>query len=172
MRRSNLTFSREGYNEMQKETKKAFSKMDKTLLPLSWQNFDDYCHMLVEKIRKSKVKFKNIYGEPRGGLVVAVRLSHLLGIPVIVNTNFATERTLFVDDIVDTGKTYQYVRLHHKIAVLFWNPNALFEPTFYVSPKVPNSWIVFPWEKGLKHKMTEKELKEYRINRQLDEEAC
>jgi len=117
-------------------------------LPMSWKNFDDYCNMLAEQIRKSKIKIKNIYGVPRGGLVVAVRLSHLLNKPMITNWEDRVTETLIVDDCVDSGATLASPACMRcwNIAVLFWNPNASFEPKFYVSPKSPEIWIVFPWE--------------------------
>jgi hypoxanthine phosphoribosyltransferase len=118
-------------------------------LKMSWENFEDYAKMLAEKIEKSRIKISNIYGEPRGGLVLAVRLSHLLNKPLILDWQEHNDYTLIVDDCVDSGGTLASRACSRiwKIAVLFWNPNASFEPKFYVSPKHPDVWIEFPWEK-------------------------
>ena len=103
--------------------------------------------MLAEQIKKSGKNYSGIYGEPRGGLVVAVRLSYLLNIPFVEGPDYLGSDGLYVDDVVETGETLKFTVEFNNIAVLFWNPSALFEPTFYVSPKVPNSHIIFPWEK-------------------------
>jgi len=114
--------------------------------------------ILTEKIALSKpIDF--IYGFARGGLPIAVHLSHHLGIPLTTSTaqlftppHLKKKTVLLVDDIYDTGNTI------HKIidrvdcataytAVLFYNPkNNKYgtTPTFYVQST--NNWIVFPWE--------------------------
>lgn len=123
---------------------------DKTwIFHMTWQQFDDYANELADKIKKSRIKISNIYGVPRGGLVLAVKLSHLLGKPIIVNWADRTPETLIVDDCVDTGKTLASSACARvwKIAVLFYCPSSSFEPKFYVSPKSPEIWIEFPWEK-------------------------
>ena len=73
---------------------------------MTWEEFNDSCDMIVEAIKKYyPFKFKNIYGIPRGGLVLAVRLSHLLDLPIIIHKTKIGQNTLIVDDIADTGKT-------------------------------------------------------------------
>ena len=46
---------------------------------ITWEQFDYGCREIAEWARDRN--YDDIYGIPRGGLVVAVRLSHLLGIP-------------------------------------------------------------------------------------------
>jgi hypoxanthine phosphoribosyltransferase len=117
-------------------------------LEMSWQNFEDYANALAKRIKESKIKISNIYGVPRGGLVLAVTLSHLLEKPMIVDWEEHDKYTLIVDDCVDSGKTLASPAIGgFKIAVLFYCPSASFEPDFYVSPKAQTMWIVFPWEK-------------------------
>ena len=43
------------------------------------------CHELARQIRASKEQFDFIYGIPRGGLIPAVYLSHILDIPLMKN---------------------------------------------------------------------------------------
>lgn len=117
-----------------------------TQIEMTWENFEYCVHKLADVIKQSKVKISNIYGTPRGGLVVATRLSHLLGLPLVVETWRTDSNTLWVDDIVDTGKTLEHVHENWVIAVLFWNTEAAFQPEFYALTKPKNSWIVFPWE--------------------------
>lgn len=126
------------------------------IVKVSWNRFETDVRRLAFEIEKSKVKFSNVYGQPRGGLVVAVRLSHLLGIPLITNPIFLTPNSLYVDDVIDTGKTLQYASQHWSIAVLYFNPEREYTSTlptifiggkFYVHEKPKDSWIIFPWEK-------------------------
>lgn len=115
-----------------------------TEIKMSWDEFENTIHALAEQIKESGMEFKTLYGVPRGGLCVAVRLSHLLGLPL---TKFPEETTLICDDIVDSGKTLANdAREGYKIAVLYYYPEAPFKPDFYVLEKPKNSRIIFPWE--------------------------
>ena len=104
--------------------------------------------------------FKNIYGIPRGGLIVAVMLSHILDIPVITDEQNITEETLIVDDIADTGKTLsKYKDL--KIATIYYHKNSIIQPDFW--RYIKSNWVVFPWEteKTSKADYLEKEQNEF-----------
>ena len=88
-------------------------------------------------------------GIPRGGLVVAVRLSHLLDVPLIDSTvHLLPTSTLVVDDIADTGRTLERFRkgcVHVYIATLYYHKQSSVVPDFWVREKT-DKWIVFPWE--------------------------
>lgn len=122
---------------------------------MDWDWFDEACDDLTHEIKNSKVKFESIYGIPRGGLVVAVRLSHLLDLPMIFDYQLIGPRTLVVDDIADSGGTLRnlYRVLSHleppRSATLFTTPWTEFKPTFFVAEKTDkDSWLIFPWEDG------------------------
>src|SRR3989344_5544025 len=111
----------------------------KNKIILDWSEFDK----LTEQIIKSGAKFDGIYGVPRGGLVLAVYLSHKLNIPLIL---YPTLNTLVVDDISDEGKTLSSLK-NRKIATLFSTPWTKIKPDWYVKTKSDkNTWIIFPWE--------------------------
>jgi len=114
---------------------------------MSWNRFDNAARKLAKKIQNSKVKISSVYGNPRGGLILAVRLSHLLNVPLITETWKADVDTLFVDEIIDTGKQMKDFCENFKVATIWINPQASFIPDFYVLLKPHNSWIVFPWER-------------------------
>jgi hypoxanthine phosphoribosyltransferase len=116
-----------------------------TNLFMSWEEFDIAIKLLAFKIKESGVEISDIYGIPRGGLVIAVKLSHLLNKPVITQLGLRYN-TLIVDDIVDTGNTM--IR-HSLTASLFYNPKSIYKPKFYVYEKTDDRWIDFPWEKNL-----------------------
>ena len=112
----------------------------------NWEEFDADCDK-ISKWAKDK-NFKNIYGIPRGGLILAVRISHLLGVPVILSSEDIGVGTLVVDDIVDGGNTLSRLiaSFNFKVmtASLYIGPNPIIKPVFFMREKV--DWVVFPWE--------------------------
>lgn len=112
----------------------------------TWRQFDADCKKIAAWAKNKK--FKNVYGIPRGGLPVTVKLSHLLDLPLILDTKDITPHTLVAEDIVDTGKTAE--RLFRscgdniKIASLYVGPKTKVKPDFFAQKKT--KWVVFPWE--------------------------
>lgn len=87
-------------------------------------------------------KFDGIYGIPRGGLIPAVMLSHLTGLPMLLHP---TKESLIIDDIYDTGKTIDSIPHGTKVC-LFWNNDIHEEPNIYGYVASNGKWVVFPWE--------------------------
>jgi hypoxanthine phosphoribosyltransferase len=123
---------------------------------IDWVEIDSLIFQLLYRIRTSNLKFKNIYGLPRGGLIPAVMLSHRLEIP-LVKGDIGPD-TLIVDDICDSGETLdkfveKYQTLYSfpfnlKTAVLHYKPHtSCFEPTLYAKKWNKDDWLVYPWEK-------------------------
>ena len=123
---------------------------------IDWEEIDALVFRLLYKIRISDLKFKNIYGLQRGGLIPAVMLSHQLGIPMVKGD--IGPDTLIVDDICDSGETLdrlvkKYQTLYSfpfnlKTAVLHYKPHtSCFEPTFYSEKWNKDVWLVYPWER-------------------------
>mgnify|MGYP001358257760 CR=1 FL=1 len=111
---------------------------------LSWEEFDSMVNQLVEKIKISGKKFDSVCGIPRGGLPIAVCISHRLDLPL---TFLPKKNTLIVDDISDNGKTLESHAKKHKIATLYTTSWSKTKPDWYVGIKESQKdWIVFPWE--------------------------
>lgn len=112
----------------------------------TWQQLDEDKWKIAEWMNGKN--FANIYGIPRGGLVVATVLSYITGLPVIFDIKDITQRTAVVDDIIDTAATVE--RVFYKIsarplvASIYAHRDAKIKPDFYVHVK--EVWIVFPWE--------------------------
>lgn len=120
----------------------------------SYEQFEKDCQKIVKWIKVSEIDIKNIYGIPRGGLIIATRLSYLLDIPLTTNRIGINNETLVVDDISDTGntikKTLEGLRVEPKVVTLFIKNNTKFIPDFYVYNHKENNWIQFWWENGNK----------------------
>lgn len=112
----------------------------------TWDQFERDIIKIAEWARDKG--FKNIYGIPRGGLVLGVKLSHMLDVPLVLSKDDITRQTLVVDDIVETGGTVHrlvtYLGFEPSIASLFKVEGAKVQPDF--SPNTKSKWIVFPWE--------------------------
>ena len=115
---------------------------------VSWQQYDDDVHLLAERIKKSTVELHCIHAIPRGGMVVAVHLSHLLKLPLTENP-YGT--FLVVDDVSDTGSTLQEFtgkRFGRKcvLATLYIKEGTTVVPTFFTRSFKKDEWIEYPWE--------------------------
>ena len=132
-----------------------------TKIRYDWKMIEVMCEDIANQVRDSHYDY--IYGLPRGGLIPAVMISHLLNIPMIRNLPSADQlpfhfnRILVIDDIVDSGGTISDficgVRIFDHdspidVASLFWRKDvASFKPNYYAAT-VDNKdvWIFFPWE--------------------------
>ena len=103
-----------------------------------------------------------MYGVPRGGLCLAVALSHKLNIKLIEKP---LKNSLIVDDVFETGFTLSNFKnieganffvLVSKKKPIWWNT---------VTLSYKKEWIVFPWE-NKKNEL--KEEKEYYKKRGLN----
>lgn len=119
---------------------------------ISWDDIETMVTSLAHTIKASGRTFSCIAGVSRGGLVPAVMLSHKLKLPMIpITPNDMVENdheTIIIDEIYDTGKTIEKVKLFNpraSYAVLFHNIH-LPELDFYCIKRDLVDWIVFPWE--------------------------
>ena len=110
----------------------------------TWAEFVESVEQIASKCKF--LEFSGIYGVPRGGLCLAVALSHKLKINLISEP---ITNSLIVDDVYETGITLNTLKdiegamffvLFSKIKPTWWN-------TLYTSEK--SEWIVFPWENTL-----------------------
>ena len=109
-------------------------------LYISWDEYGVMLYNLEEKIEGT---FDGVYGLPRGGLPIAVYMSHKLNLPLLF---YPTKNSLIVDDISDTGKTLQNLP-NKKIATLFSTDWTITKPDWFVDKKLnKDEWIVFPYE--------------------------
>ena len=107
----------------------------------TWSEFDKSVEYIADECKF--LEFSGIYGIPRGGLCLAVALSHRLKINLLSEP---IKNSLIVDDVYETGitlNTYKNIEgamffvLFSKIKPIWWK-------TVNISKK--KEWIVFPWE--------------------------
>ena len=110
---------------------------------LSWADFDQAVSTIADRCRGSS--FSGIHGIPRGGLVLAVALSHRLELPLLPSPQ---PGCLLVDDVYETGLTLAPHRDLEEACVVVWVSKA--EPLWWQAVEVTDSseWIVFPWEQA------------------------
>lgn len=142
-------------------------------LSLSWQQLHKDAFTLLRKIEASGQRLDLIVAIARGGMTIAQILSDFLSLPVATFTvssykdlhqgkssdvsfhvggDLKNKRILLVDDVSDTGKTFERgVEYLHKLgatsvatASLLVKPQSKYIPDFYV--KKTSAWIVFPYE--------------------------
>lgn len=92
-----------------------------------------------------------VYGRPRGGLVLAVIVSHYMGIPLIDHLPLDSDASsiLWVDDIIDSGKTIEedITKLPElKTAAMYRRAGKHAFGAFTVFEAESDWWLVFPWE--------------------------
>lgn len=142
---------------------------------ITWQDIEKAIEALAIAVRE-EYDPDVIVGIARGGLIPAVRLSHLLNdllmrivhVKYYENVDETTEapeifwsdvgelkgNVLIVDDVADTGNTLEVVLDHLeervdgelKICTIAYKPFSKIEPDFYVYET--EKWIVFPWEEA------------------------
>jgi len=142
---------------------------------ITHETFLQYVDKICESVRG--YKFDTIIGLGRGGYVPSVYISHRLGVSKVISLvaksytddnirgklNFLQEpvltdkckRVLVVDDIVDSGTTFSFVR--DWLTANYPTTEAIFVSVVYkkqlIFPDVicgyvapSDQWIVFPWE--------------------------
>lgn len=110
----------------------------------TWGEFEEHSRCLAQYIVDSGVVYSAVYGVPRGGVPLAVRLSTYLGLPIV--DEYITDYNILVcDDIVDSGITRD--RYPGDFVCLHCRSSKTDVVTFFADMK--DDWIVYPWEGGL-----------------------
>jgi hypoxanthine phosphoribosyltransferase len=138
----------------------------------SWQEYDKDILLINSKIHDSSWFPEHIVGIKRGGLVPAVSLSHLFKVPLNIISYQSRDgdnmdlrgllelpidsRILLIDDICDTGETFEAIKkeikqnyLNIKFCSLFYNIRQNITVDYFarkIDREKDSSWVVFPWE--------------------------
>ena len=117
---------------------------------ITWKQYDDYINKIAWYIKRNHPDLGAVYGLPRGGLPIAVSLSHKLNLPLLMNYYdrkvVTRKQILVVDDIADTGHTLKDFDNEHNVVCTFhYHKQSLRVPEFFCEEKT-DEWIVYPWE--------------------------
>lgn len=142
---------------------------------MTWQDVEKALEAMAITI-KEDYDPDLIIGVARGGLIPAVRLSHLLNdclmriihVKYYKNVNETRDepeifwsdigdlkgKILVVDDVADTGDTLKVVTDHlgdkldgeMRICTVVYKPSSKIKPDYYVYET--DGWVVFPWEEA------------------------
>ena len=122
---------------------------------ITWKAVENFVDLVDKTVREKYPNVTGVYGIPRGGLILAVMLSHKLSVPLLMSP---TEGCLIVDDICDSGESLlHYVKNSSSpdkpkyiTATIAYKDNRLgIKPDIYSRVK-GEDWICFPWEISLK----------------------
>ena len=118
---------------------------------LSWKWVEDQIDSTVDRFEEKEFLF--VSGVPRGGLIPAVMMSHILGIKYLPYTSAILlpeedrKQTLVIDDIADTGHTLLEAKeLGFITFTLALRSTSEVIPTYNGEYIVDERWLVFPWE--------------------------
>ena len=113
---------------------------------VSWNVIDEAVTDIAFNIKNTNKDFKGVYGIPRGGLILAVMLSHKLDLPLIMSKDELDENSIIIDDIADTGKTlWDFLEYQSYVVTIHKHEKSIFKPDYSVLDK-GDKWIVYPWE--------------------------
>jgi len=123
---------------------------------VSWNDIEYLVRTLSENISKLPRSFSSITTLSRGGLVPSRLLADILGIKkIFVDQNKIYSNSLFVDDIFDSGKTFDDVfskvdePSNFVFATLFARRGVKYpSQLIYGDKTIDDSYVVFPWDKS------------------------
>ncbi len=116
---------------------------------LTWEQYFQLVYALGETIKEREkslfngLNIKYLYGVPRGGTLISILLSHRLNIP----WGIGLETVLFIDDVVDSGKTLIEMKERNAMVVtasLFVKPWSVIKPNLHLEET--DQVIIFPYE--------------------------
>jgi hypoxanthine phosphoribosyltransferase len=121
----------------------------------TWSDIESQVKVLVTKIRKTGFEFDKIATVSRGGLVPARLVADHFDIKkILVDKSKISSRTLFVDDIYDSGDTFNRIIplvLKPKsflYATLIARKGVKYPPQLVFAKKtLGQEYVVFPWDK-------------------------
>ena len=126
-----------------------------TTQDVSWADIANLIQILSNNILRLSRSFTSITTLSRGGLVPSRLLADTLGIKkIFVDQTSVSSDSLFVDDIFDTGKTFDNIfscvddPSKFIFATLFARRGMKYpEQLIYAEKTFDDSYVVFPWDK-------------------------
>ncbi|HEU5487438.1 MAG TPA: phosphoribosyltransferase [Candidatus Nitrosotalea sp.] len=122
---------------------------------LTWSDIESQVKVLVTKIRKTGFEFDTIATVSRGGLVPARLVADHFDVKkILIDKNKILPRTLFVDDIYDSGDTFNMIfplvlePKNFLYATLVARKGVKYpKQLVYAKKTIGQEYVVFPWDK-------------------------
>jgi len=122
---------------------------------VNWNDIEEIIKKLSKSILELNRSFSSITTISRGGLIPSRLIADALNIKKIyVDQNKFLSDSLFVDDIFDSGKTFNDIFLHVDdgskfiFATLYARRGMTYpKQLIYGEKTFDNSYVVFPWDK-------------------------
>ena len=134
---------------------------------LTWKDIETYVMVLSNKIKKTGFEFDKIATVSRGGLVPARLIADHFNIKKIrIDKKKISKRTLFVDDIYDSGNTFKEIfplvkdPKNFVYATLIARNGVKYPKNLIYAKKTRGKeYVIFPWDK-LEFERTKKDAKD------------
>ena len=122
---------------------------------VNWNDIEEIIKKLSKSILELDRSFSSITTVSRGGLIPSRLIADALNIKKIyVDQDNISSDSLFVDDIFDSGKTFNNIFLHVDngskfiFATLYARRGMKYpEQLIYGEKTFDDSYVVFPWDK-------------------------
>jgi hypoxanthine phosphoribosyltransferase len=120
-----------------------------------WSDIEMFTSLLVKKILEKKINFNKIYTISRGGLVPSRLIADRLNIKqILVDEETIPARSLFIDDIYDSGETFRKIIQNAEepkslvYATIFARRKKQYPKQLIYAKLTKNSeYIVYPWDR-------------------------
>ena len=120
----------------------------------TWSDIEEDVKILAKKIKSTGFRFDKIFTVSRGGLIPARLLADHLDVKnIFVDKNKIPAKSLVIDDIYDSGKTFRKIITQVKspdnfiYATLMTRRKTRYpKQLIYAKKTKGNEYIVFPWE--------------------------
>lgn len=115
---------------------------------ISYTTFGIMMTQVCDRIKETIVleECTGVYGQARGGLPLAVHLSHKLNLRFL---DKPLPGCIVIDDIADSGETLKKITegIDCLLTVtLHWKEKSIIKPDIYITEAPEETWIVYPWE--------------------------
>ena len=110
---------------------------------LSWDDIEELVKEICKQIPLTTPTIDSVHGIARGGLIPAVMVSHLTGLPYV---NVVGPNTLVIDDIADSGVTLSNTPGIYTAVLHYKTHTSVFKPNLFAVEYKGDDFLQYPWE--------------------------
>lgn len=121
--------------------------MFRNLREVNWSDFDRAVWELTALLKNCE--YAPLYGLPRGGLCLAVALSHSTGRELITGPQ---DGMIWIDDVIETGASLRKIKYKPLMTIVWFDKNGEHLTDYKVTDANHSDWLIMPWEDKKKAK--------------------